>query len=191
MRKPHRRPLIDRLAVNGGDKWKSLPVPEVIPAPPNAATLDPPHQRERTLAMPQHRKSPPDRTGETRARDLLRLLPLWPHEIADHSPAGHRRILLLLRRALRAERQRGLAGHWTYDLSRHAQLLTLYRAECAAAARASPAPCASPNPSSWPDPNVRAHSSAPPSDSPAADPTSPGTRPVTGCSGSADAASAT
>jgi hypothetical protein len=60
----------------------------------------------------------------------MRLLPLWPHEVADQSPSGRRRIVALLRRALRAERRRGLAGHWTYDLSRHAQLLALYRAEC-------------------------------------------------------------
>jgi hypothetical protein len=64
-----------------------------------------------------------------RQRDLLRLLPLWPHEVADETPAGRRRIIALLRRALRAERQRGLAGHWTYDLSRHAQLIAVYRTE--------------------------------------------------------------
>lgn len=68
--------------------------------------------------------------GAEREQTLLRLLPLWPHEISDESPTGRRRVLALLRRALRAERKRGLAGHWTYDLSRHAQLLALYRAEC-------------------------------------------------------------
>jgi hypothetical protein len=67
-----------------------------------------------------------------RQRDLVRLLPLWPHEVADETPEGRRRIVALLRRALRAERQRGLAGHWTYDLSRHAQLLAAYRSELAA-----------------------------------------------------------
>ncbi len=65
-----------------------------------------------------------------RENELMRLLPLWPHEVADRSPSGRRRVLALLRRALRAERKRGLAGHWTYDLSRHAQLLALYRSEC-------------------------------------------------------------
>jgi hypothetical protein len=59
----------------------------------------------------------------------MRLLPLWPHEIGDRSLAGRRRVVALLRRALRAERKRGLAGHWTYDLSRHAQLIALYHAE--------------------------------------------------------------
>lgn len=72
-------------------------------------------------------------SAATRERELMRLLPLWPHEVADASPSGRRRVLVLLRRALRAERKRGLGGHWTYDLSRHAQLLALYRAECESA----------------------------------------------------------
>jgi hypothetical protein len=46
--------------------------------------------------------------------------------------ADHARLLAKLRRALRAERQRGLGGHWAYDLARHAQLLRAYRAETAA-----------------------------------------------------------
>lgn len=66
---------------------------------------------------------------QQRERELMRLLPLWPHEIADRSLAGRLRVVALLRRALRAERKRGLAGHWTYDLSRHAQLIALYHAE--------------------------------------------------------------
>ncbi len=71
--------------------------------------------------------------------ELMRLLPLWPHEVSDRSPAGRRRLLAVLRRALRAERRRGLAGHWSYDLSRHAQLLAIYRLECARANEAKPA----------------------------------------------------
>jgi hypothetical protein len=64
-----------------------------------------------------------------RARDLPKLIGLWPWEIEDQTLAGHERLLELLRRALRAERQRGLAGHWTYDLARHAGLLKAYRCE--------------------------------------------------------------
>jgi hypothetical protein len=67
-----------------------------------------------------------------RAHDLPRLLPMWPKELSDLSVAGRKRVIATLRRALKAERQRGLAGHWTYDLARHAQLLAAYRAECAA-----------------------------------------------------------
>ena len=44
-----------------------------------------------------------------RTRDLPRLIALWPHELADQSPEGSLLILSKLRRALRAERRRGLA----------------------------------------------------------------------------------
>jgi hypothetical protein len=60
---------------------------------------------------------------------LGRLLPLWPHELEDQSLPARLRIIARLRKALRAERRRGLAGHWTYDLARHIELLLLYRAE--------------------------------------------------------------
>jgi hypothetical protein len=76
-----------------------------------------------------------------RARDLPKLVPLWPSEIKTTTQAEHARLLAKLRRALRAERQRGLGGHWTYDLARHAQLLRAYRAEVAAYVRAALAPC--------------------------------------------------
>lgn len=64
-----------------------------------------------------------------RARDLPRLLPVWPHEIDDHSPTGTARLIRVLQRALRRERQRGLDGHWSYDLARHRALLAAYNAE--------------------------------------------------------------
>lgn len=71
-----------------------------------------------------------------RARDLPKLLPLWPCEIDVRTAADHARLLARLRKALRVERQRGLRGHWTYDLARHAQLLRAYRAEVCAHLRA-------------------------------------------------------
>jgi hypothetical protein len=43
-------------------------------------------------------------------------------------------MLARLRQALRAERRRGLSGHWTYDLARHVELLRVYREELAAVA---------------------------------------------------------
>lgn len=65
-----------------------------------------------------------------RARDLPRLLPMWPWEMQTADAAQHgARLLARLRRALREERRRGLGGHWSYDLARHAQLLAAYRAE--------------------------------------------------------------
>ncbi len=75
-----------------------------------------------------------------RARDLPKLVPLWPREIETLCRADHARLLAKLRRALRSERQRGLCGHWAYDLARHAQLLRAYRAETAAYLRAACVP---------------------------------------------------
>lgn len=66
---------------------------------------------------------------EARARELARLLPLWPSEIADTSLDGRRRLVAKLERALKAERRRGRAGHWTYDLARHAALLAAWKRE--------------------------------------------------------------
>jgi len=75
-----------------------------------------------------------------RRAEIAKLLPLWPRELADMSPAGRVHVIAVLERALRAERRRGLAGHWTYNLARHMQLLQAYRAETAAArARREPA----------------------------------------------------
>ena len=60
---------------------------------------------------------------------LPRLLPLLPSELADDSPAASRMILRRLARALRNERNRGRAGHWTYDLNRHIALAHAYAGE--------------------------------------------------------------
>ena len=62
---------------------------------------------------------------------LTRALALWPGEVDDLSAAGRQHMLARLRGALRAERRRGIAGHWTYDLARHVELLHLYRQELA------------------------------------------------------------
>ena len=64
-----------------------------------------------------------------RMRDLPRLLPLQQEDIAATTPEAHARLLMLLRRALRAERVRARAGHWTYDPARHSALLRAYRIE--------------------------------------------------------------
>jgi hypothetical protein len=74
----------------------------------------------------------PAATRYNRATDLVRLLPLWPDELADDSIAGRTKVVRLLERAMRAERQRGVGGHWAYDLSRHANLMWALRAERAA-----------------------------------------------------------
>lgn len=71
----------------------------------------------------------PDHGALVRRGEFAALLALWPEELADSSRRGAERVLALLRRALRAERQRGLAGHWTYDLNRHERLRRAYRDE--------------------------------------------------------------
>jgi hypothetical protein len=60
---------------------------------------------------------------------LPRLIPVGPTELADQSFAARLRIVRRLARALRGERARGRAGHWTYSLKRHVGLLQAYRAE--------------------------------------------------------------
>jgi hypothetical protein len=64
-----------------------------------------------------------------RERHLPRLIAITPSELADSSPAADRRIVARLARALRSERTRGRAGHWTYDLNRHIALHQAYAAE--------------------------------------------------------------
>lgn len=64
-----------------------------------------------------------------RRRHLARLIPLMPGEIESRDPRTRRAILARLARALRAERNRGRAGHWTYDLNRHIALRQAYSAE--------------------------------------------------------------
>lgn len=74
-------------------------------------------------------ETPQDLERAERERVLQTLVPLWPAEIRDVSSTGRLKLLAALRRALRAERQRGISGHWTYDLARHRALLTAYRSE--------------------------------------------------------------
>jgi len=70
-------------------------------------------------------------TAYVRSRDLPRLLALWPYEIEDKTAEGGRRLLAKLRRALRTERRRARANHWSYDLNRHLGLLSAYKGELA------------------------------------------------------------
>ncbi len=69
------------------------------------------------------------RKPQDRARELSALLPLWPKDIDDLTLDGRRRVIALMERALRAERRRGIAGHWAYDLSRHAALYRAWKTE--------------------------------------------------------------
>ena len=67
--------------------------------------------------------------GYDRTLALPRLIALDPRELSSDGPELRRRIVTRLTRALRAERRRGRAGHWTYDLNRHIALLQALQAE--------------------------------------------------------------
>jgi hypothetical protein len=64
-----------------------------------------------------------------RATMLPRLIPVGPEEIADDGRAGRLAILRRLAGALRGERVRGRAGHWSYSLDRHIALVQAIAAE--------------------------------------------------------------
>jgi hypothetical protein len=86
------------------------------------------------IAQPPYRLAPRSPAGQAeglydRRRHLPRVLPVGPDEIDDVSEDAGRRIVKRLAGALRAERARGRAGHWAYDLNRHLALIQAYRAE--------------------------------------------------------------
>lgn len=131
--------------LNGGDKsFTIFPArtsprgqrKKLSPPPPHGRTLRAMTQIPR--ANGEASKSAVSRSKDERASaadaerraELAALLPLWPRELADLSIAGRCHIVKTLERALRGERKRGRAGHWTYDVARHAALLRTYRAEC-------------------------------------------------------------
>ena len=64
-----------------------------------------------------------------RATMLPRLIPVGSEEIADESRDGRLAIMARLARALRGERVRGRAGHWSYSLDRHIGLVQAMAAE--------------------------------------------------------------
>ncbi len=66
-----------------------------------------------------------------RALMLPRLVPV-SDDLADASRVGRLAVIRLLGKALRSERRRGRAGHWTYALDRHAALRQAFDLECAA-----------------------------------------------------------
>jgi hypothetical protein len=164
-----------------------------------------------STSLPVRASTAPLLPGYDRQRDLPRLLPLWPEELADVSLDGRRALVHRLHAVLRRERQRGAAGNWAYDIARHRHLLIAYRAELAtwrqvhqqanaaanAAARSVGAPlapqlislAASRGPFSSPVSNGLPHSSAPPSDNRGAGSISPGILPAISCNGSANAVS--
>jgi hypothetical protein len=103
----------------------SFPLPKTAAVPSSAAAS----RRRPCVAASQPRK--PAKPPYDRNAQLPKLTGLWPQELADCSVAGTERVIGLLRKALRSERQRGQAGHWTYDGSRHMALVEAMREETA------------------------------------------------------------
>jgi hypothetical protein len=68
-------------------------------------------------------------TAYDRTRDLPALLPVALQLLGASEQTACTELIGFLRRALRCERTRGIAGHWAYDLGRHAALLRAYHAE--------------------------------------------------------------
>lgn len=64
-----------------------------------------------------------------RPRHLPALLALWPSELDDLSVTGTSDIIKQLQSALLAERRRGRARHWCYDLNRHLALISALKGE--------------------------------------------------------------
>lgn len=64
-----------------------------------------------------------------RVRHLAWLARVTPSEVAATDADTARDIVRRLNRALRAERRRGRAGHWSYDINRHIALSQALSAE--------------------------------------------------------------
>jgi len=59
---------------------------------------------------------------------LRHLMPLWTADFSE-DPASRKRLICMIEETCRAERARALAGHWTYDASRHAALVRVLHLE--------------------------------------------------------------
>lgn len=70
-----------------------------------------------------------DAAAYVRARDLKKLIAVFPSEIENHSRAGTEHIIGRITKCLAAERRRAIDGHWSYDLNRHIALLAAHKAE--------------------------------------------------------------
>ncbi len=75
--------------------------------------------------------SPRQRKNFDRELELPRLIGLWPSELKDYSAEGTIKIIALISKALRIERQRSARRDWAYELNRHLALHEALKAETA------------------------------------------------------------
>ena len=86
--------------------------------------------RARRIGRDGVARSRPGRTIDyDRTKMLPRLLPMGLDDLRGAEPETTQVIVRKLARALRAERTRGRAGHWTYDPERHLRLCAAFQAE--------------------------------------------------------------
>lgn len=75
------------------------------------------------------RNSESSRASDVVQISALQILPIWPKDLIDRSPAGRRKVIAVIERELRKERRRGLARNAAYDVARHAKLVQILREE--------------------------------------------------------------
>ena len=86
-------------------------------------------KQQRTSNNPYLEMARKDARHYRRQHHLPPLLPLWPGQLHDDSPAGTRNIIDQLETALLSERRRGRCNHWCYDLNRHLALVSALQGE--------------------------------------------------------------
>lgn len=94
-----------------------------------SAVLHRPHRHRAKRRRANSRALRAGRSTYERMRALPRLLPVTNGELATNDAHAARMLVARLARALRSERQRGRAGHWSYDLNRHIALAQALDAE--------------------------------------------------------------
>ncbi len=105
----------------------------LVPGTSSSPGLDMPRYGDQLPRAFQRRYPPtPHRTAErldidTLVKELSAALRLWPSEIDLVSPHGLVKMEGCVHRALREQRRRSIAGHWSYDIACHARLLELHR----------------------------------------------------------------
>ncbi|MDQ0324559.1 hypothetical protein J2R99_000408 [Rhodopseudomonas julia] len=88
-----------------------------------------PQGRQRRAASELARQVKAGADTYHRDNDLPRLIHRLPGELGKNETERAHAIVARLKCALRAERRKGRAGHWSYDLNRHIALKTALKVE--------------------------------------------------------------
>ncbi len=63
-----------------------------------------------------------------RLRDIPRVYGVWPDELKDDL-ISRTKLVAKMETACRAERQRGIANHWAYEIARHTAMVAILKQE--------------------------------------------------------------